>query len=246
MPVSLAYRAYKTLWESLDWLYPPHCGGCSELGSRWCADCVQHTRAIDPPICPVCGIPNPTGSLCTRCEENHPKYAALRSWAVFGGEIRNAIHRMKYRRDIGLGEALARPMINCLLKLNWTLDIITSVPLGLARFAERGYNQATLLARPIALYMRIPFSPHVLARVRETRSQVGLSLPDRQENMMGAFQANRKSFQGKSILVVDDVATSGATFDAVANALLDAGAACVYGFTLARAVYSATGDTDIT
>ena len=144
MPVSLAYRAYKTLWESLDWLYPPHCGGCGELGSRWCAGCFQHTQVIDPPICPVCGNPNPGGSICARCKEINPKYAALRSWAVFGGAIRNAIHQLKYRRDIGLGEALSRPMIDCLLKLNWTLDINTSVPLGLARLAERGYNQATL------------------------------------------------------------------------------------------------------
>jgi len=136
-------------------------------------------------------------------------------------------------------------MITSLQKLNWSLDIITSVPLGLARFKERGYNQATLLARPISLYLQIPFSSHILTRTRETRTQVGLTVNERQENMFGAFQAKRVLAQGKNILVVDDVATSGATLNACAKALLDEGASKVYGFSLARAVYSPNGEIDI-
>jgi ComF family protein len=136
-------------------------------------------------------------------------------------------------------------MIAKIEKLNWSLDLITSVPLGLVRFKERGYNQATLLARPIALFLKVPFSSQALTRIRETKTQVGLSVYERMENMSGAFQAKSKLVEGKSILVVDDVATSGATLNACAKALLDGGASKVYGYSLARAVFSPNGDIDI-
>ena len=243
--MNLAFRVYQLFWEAMDWLFPPNCGGCASPGSRWCADCSHNTIEITSPICPVCGNPNLTENVCQRCCSSRPFYTSLRAYAVFGGSIREAIHRLKYQRDIGLGEALARPMITTLSKLNWSLDIITSVPLGLVRFKERGYNQATLLARPIALCLRVPFNTHALSRTRETKTQVGLTINERQENMAGAFQAMSELVQGKKVLVVDDVATSGATLNACAKALLEGGADKVYGFSLARAVFSPNDDIDL-
>jgi competence protein ComFC len=137
-------------------------------------------------------------------------------------------------------------MISEIQKLNWTLNLVTAVPLGLVRFKERGYNQATLLARPIALNLRIPFSSKALYRTRETRTQVGLTVRERQENMAGAFQAKSETVHGRTVLLVDDVATSGATINACAKAILDAGAAGVYGFSLSRAVFSFDGMIDLT
>jgi ComF family protein len=136
-------------------------------------------------------------------------------------------------------------MITSLQKLNWSLDIITPVPLGLVRLKERGYNQATLLARPIALYFQVPFSSRALIRTRETQSQVGLTVTERQLNMADAFWANSKLVEGKNILVVDDVATSGATLNACAKALVEEGASKVYGFSLARAVYTPNMEINI-
>jgi len=245
-PVNLVYRAYQLIWEAFDWLYPPNCGGCGVSGTRWCKTCDQNTPELTPPICPICGNPNHNDVLCERCKQSTPQFTALRSHTIFRGPIREALHRLKYKGDICLGEALARPMIDRLVKLNWPLDIITSVPLGLVRFEERGYNQATLLARPIAYSLKIPFSSRVLSRTRETRSQVGLSVRERQQNMDGAFKVQGKLVQGKNLLVVDDVATSGATLNACAKALRDAGANRVYGFSLTRAVFSPDGDIDIT
>ena len=245
MPVNLAYRAYQLLWEALDWLYPPKCGGCGTLGARWCIECTQKTIEIMPPICPICGNPNSKNEPCERCLISPPLYTSLRSYTVFSGSMREAIHRLKYQHDIGLGEVLARFMIPRIGKLDWSIDIITSVPLGLVRFKERGYNQATLLARPIALFLKIPFSSQALSRTRETRTQVGLSVIERIENMTGAFKAKNELVQGKNILVVDDVATSGATLNACAKALLDSGASNVYGFSLCRALYSPKGEIDI-
>jgi competence protein ComFC len=160
--------------------------------------------------------------------------------------MREAIHRYKYQHDIGLGERLARMMASGIKKLNWSLDLITCVPLGLVRFKERGYNQATLLAFPTALSLKIPFSARALARIRETRSQVELSVIERQQNMEGAFKAESKLVNGKTVLVIDDVATSGATLNACAKALLDVGATGVYAYTLARAVLSTDGIVDLT
>ncbi|MFZ2095438.1 MAG: ComF family protein, partial [Anaerolineales bacterium] len=159
--------------------------------------------------------------------------------------LREAIHKLKYGQDMGLGEVLAEMMISSLKKLNWSLDIVTSVPLGLVRFEERGYNQATLLARPIALSQRIYFSQRLLTRIRETQTQVGLTLKERQENMEGAFRADRRLAEGKNILVVDDVATSGATINACAKALVEAGASRIYGFSLARAVFQPNHEVNL-
>jgi competence protein ComFC len=245
MPVNLAYRSYQLIWEALDWIYPPNCGGCNQSGTRWCEECAQLTQPVPLPFCPICGNPNNDENPCLRCHESRPDFDSLRSLTVYHGPVRNAIHRLKYRRDLAMGEALSRPMIKSIQKLNWSLDIITCVPLGLVRFEERGYNQATLLARPIALCLKIPFLPRALHRTRETRSQVGLSVSERRENMVNAFRADEKFVTGKTILVVDDVATSGATLNACARALLTGGALRVYCFTLARAVYSLSTDLDL-
>jgi len=237
MPVNLAYRAYRFVWDALDWLYPPTCGGCNQPGVRWCDNCAEATPEIAPPFCLICGDTYQSNHLCQRCREARPHFDRLRSHTIYQGPIRDAVHRLKYRRDMSIGEILSRPMIASLEKQNWSVDIVASVPLGLVRFKERGYNQATLLARPIALWLRLPFISGAICRTRETRSQVGLTASERHENMMNAFHASSKLVSGKRVLVVDDVATSGATLDACSKALRDAGAVRVYCFTLARALY---------
>jgi competence protein ComFC len=244
MPVNLAYNSYRLFWEALDWIYPPACGGCNHLGVRWCNDCAQATIEVQPPLCPVCGNQNKNNDICERCQDSRPYYHCLKSYTEYKGKIREAVHRFKYGRDMALGEALSRLMINRIEKLNWSLDVVTSVPLGLVRFKERGYNQATLLARPIALWLRKPFKGRALMRARVTRSQVGLTAVQRRENMIDAFLANSKYVAGKKVLLIDDVATSGATLNACAKALLDGGADQVYCFTLARAIFQPGGEVD--
>jgi competence protein ComFC len=238
MPGKLAYQLYRLIWETLDWVYPPLCGGCGRSGMRWCADCDQQSAAVAAPFCPICGDTNLDDQPCPRCQDSRPAFDMLRSHTVFTGPIREAVHKLKYGGDMGLGEALGVAMLKSLLNLNWSLDLVTCVPLGLVRMKERGYNQASLLARPVGLFFGLPFRPDALRRARETRTQVGLNVNERRDNMVDAFQADGRQVNGKSILVVDDVATSGATLNACSRALLEAGAAHVYAFTLARALYS--------
>lgn len=232
-----AYDVNQFLWRMLDYLYPPSCGGCGAKGSRWCRNCQQDTVRIVPPICPRCGRSQSNEVLCPRCRNHPPQFTALRSWAVFNGPLRNAIHRLKYKRDISLGAVLSRHLSTCLAKTDWKLDLVVPVPLGVARLAERGYNQASLLAKPLSRRAGIAYRTDILRKTRDTPSQVGLDFNQRRANVAGSFEVKSIDIQKMSVLVVDDVSTSGATLDACAQALLSGGAAAVYAITLARTAY---------
>lgn len=235
MPGILAYRAYRLFWQGLDWFYPPSCAGCGKYGVLWCDTCAQDIVPILLPICPRCGEPQQLGRrICRTCEDTTLHFVALRSYAQFQGKLRSAVHQLKYRRNVSLGYVLAQPMIKELSGLDWPVDLVTPVPLSLARMAERGYNQASLLARPIAIYFQKEYQPKVIRRNRETQSQVDLPMFARKENVAGAFTADRRLSAGKQVLVIDDVITTGSTLNACAKALMDAGAEAVYGYSLAR------------
>jgi competence protein ComFC len=237
MPVAPppAYRVYRSLWCGLDWLYPPRCAGCGKAGARWCDDCQTSVKYLKGEICPICGNIGNGAGTCNQCKAFPLHFSQLRSWAVYEEPLRQALHRLKYKKDLALGEALSRPLIKLLPELGWQIDYLLPVPLGVARLAERGYNQSALLAKPLALALRIPYRPSGLRRARETRSQVELSAQGRRQNVQGAFQADRRVVAGKRVLVIDDIATSCATLDACAVALVEADAAQVFCLTVARA-----------
>lgn len=160
----------------------------------------------------------------------------MRSWAVFDSPVQNALHTLKYRRNIGLGEAFAAQMKGFVQSLAWCADILLPVPLGKNRLKERGYNQVALVARPLAYEVGLAYKPNALWKARETRSQVGLTTSQRRENVAGAYQADVRAVKDKSVILVDDVATTGSTIVACTTALLSAGAKEVYAITIARAL----------
>lgn len=160
----------------------------------------------------------------------------MRSWAVFDSPMQNALHTLKYRRNIGLGESLATHMVEFFRSLQWPVDIFVPVPLGKNRLKERGYNQVALVARPLAYGVGLQYSPRTLWKARETRSQVGLTISQRRENVQNAYHADPRAVKRKSIVLMDDVATTGSTILACTDALLSAGAKDVYAITIARAL----------
>jgi ComF family protein len=230
------YPLYRLAWSGLDWLFPPRCGGCGKVGSRWCPECQQKVPVLTGELCEKCGIPQDGQKICKSCLIQPPPYRVLRSWAVFDFPVRQALLKLKYYRDIGLGDALAVPLTVLARSLDWPIDFILPVPSGRKRLQERGYNQVALIARPLSLALGLDYQPRALKRKRETVSQVGLSVVERRDNMQDAFFADPCFVRGKVILVVDDVATTGSTLSSCSEALYQSGAAGVFALTVARAL----------
>ncbi|HSM72674.1 MAG TPA: phosphoribosyltransferase family protein, partial [Anaerolineales bacterium] len=120
--------------------------------------------------------------------------------------------------------------------LEWKIDLLIPVPLGKKRLKLRGYNQVELVAEPLAYKIGWKYEPTALRKSRETHSQVGLSISQRKENVLGAYQADSEIVKRKSVLLMDDVATTGSTIQSCSRALMDAGAQDVYALTIARAL----------
>lgn len=206
------------------------------MGWRWCPECQARVPRINKPFCETCGIPTQGSTSCEKCKLNPPAYQMMRSWAVFDSPIQNALHAMKYRRNIGLGESIAIQMVDFVRSLNWPIEITIPVPLGKKRLIERGYNQVALVARPLAFRLGLKYESDALQKVRETRSQVGLTVSQRHENVQNVYWADTNIVNGKSILIMDDVATTGSTISACTEALLSAGVREIYVLTIARAL----------
>ena len=143
---------------------------------------------------------------------------------------------MKYRGNIAFGEAIAMQMVDFVRSLHWPVSVLIPVPLGKKRLKERGYNQVALVARPLAHQLGLIYAPNALRKTRETRSQVGLTISQRSENVREAYQAEANVVKDRSVLIMDDVATTGSTIAACTATLLSAGAQEVYVLTIARAL----------
>jgi ComF family protein len=141
---------------------------------------------------------------------------------------------LKHNRDIRLAQILSLHFSQMHEQNEWPIDVVIPVPLSASRQRERGYNQAALLAYPFSLSSGLDYQPRALSRIRETPSQIGLTVKERQRNVHNAFWADNDKVFGRSILMIDDVMTTGATLNACAGALKAQGAGRIYALTLAR------------
>lgn len=219
----------------LDLLFPPQCIGCRRPGTWLCADCVSSLPYITTSTCRRCGVPISEGPLCERCHRNPPRLDRIGSVFLFEGPIRRAVHRLKYRNARALANPLGASMADWWREHPIEADAIVPVPLHADRLRQRGYNQAALLARELERRTGLPLREDILIRVRSTRPQMELDAEARQRNMVGAFSCPNGQAKGQSILLIDDVCTTGATLEACADALRAGGASAVSALTLARA-----------
>lgn len=216
----------------LDLLFPPRCVGCSSVGEWLCTACLAEVEWIHPPVCPRCGRPADVAELCLTCRM-HPLTAdGIRSVAYFEGALREAVHVFKYERVHALALPLGKLLVEYQQTYRLSADVLVPVPLHPQREAERGYNQATLLAEVMGEALDLPVM-NMVARVRATPPQVGLSAAQRRTNVRAAFAATAAA-AGQQVLLIDDVCTTGATLNACAVALKAQGAASVWGLTVAR------------
>lgn len=227
----------------LDLLYPPRCAGCDRRGAWFCAACMAQLERIAPAHCALCGEPlaatptPPARALCPRCRTHPLTLDGLRFAAYFAGPLRPAVHQLKYRHCRAVAPALGHLIADAFRAAPFPCELLIPVPLHAQRLRERGYNQAALLAQAVGAELAVPVQPTALVRCRATRSQVTLGAQERRDNVRGAFAVPPPaiaSVQGRAVAVVDDVCTTGATLEACAAALRQAGATSVWGLTLGR------------
>jgi ComF family protein len=216
-------------------LFPPRCAGCGQTGQLWCATCQAQAQVINGTVCPHCGRPQQQTLLCPQCRHSSIAIDGIRSAVIFEGPLRQAIHHLKYSGRTSLAEPLGSFLIARWQASPLPADMIVPVPLHQARLRERGYNQSTLLAGPLARASDLPIVEAALQRVKATMPQVALNAAERKANVQDAFEARADLVQGKRILLIDDVCTTGATLEACSHALKRAGAKSVWALTLGRA-----------
>jgi ComF family protein len=185
----------------LDSIFPPRCGGCGAYGAAWCSACAATVRVI--PASPLVGIP-------------------LVAAGRLEGGLQQAIHAYKYRPRPQLATELAEPLRRAILAAALPLTALTFVPLHPQRRRERGFNQAERLAARLSPALGLPVLGG-LSRVRATPAQVGLSQAERRVNLVGAFQWTAPQPPPLGLGLVDDVCTTGATLEAAARAVAEAG-----------------------
>lgn len=218
----------------LDLLFPPTCAGCESRGQLLCSDCMAAAERILPPLCPRCGRPMPREQLCHVCQEARQVIDGIRAVVYFEGGLRRAVHRFKYHGVHALARPLAQLLVEYQAHNQLPADVVIPVPLHRERLAERGYNQAELLAQALGRLVRLPTIGTALTRIRATPPQVTLDAQERRSNVAGAFRAEERNVAGRRVLLIDDVCTTGATMEACAQALKAAGARSVWGLALAR------------
>lgn len=227
----------KYIWNALDWLYPPSCCSCGRSGVIFCEECQSSIMKIKGNLCISCGIHlRKKQTKCVDCLENPPIFREMRSWAVYEGSIREAIHSLKYKQNIALGHILAKQLINVINQSNWKVDLIIPIPLSDSHYKQRGYNQSALISRFISKSINIHHSNDAVVRIRDTKTQISLDIKERFTNLDGAFWGNPAKLNTRSVLIIDDVITTGATMQSCAKEVIDAGAKQVYCLSVARAV----------
>lgn len=225
------YPARGAVERALDLLFPPLCVSCRRIGRWICAECWEAVSWKLGSTCMSCGVLS-AGQLCETCG---PVPSALRSVVAVGsfdGSIREAVHALKYEERHAIASTMGALMAQAATGI--PARVVAAVSLHPGRRRQRGYDQAALLARVLGHRLGIATEAGLLQRTRATRQQVSLSAEERRRNVAGAFTA-RRSLSGDTVLLVDDVMTTGATMNAAAVALREAGAREVWGAVFAIA-----------
>jgi ComF family protein len=239
-PQSLLRAAGDALLSAL---LAPGCAACDAILDRpldgcVCKNCWDHIRSITPPVCDACGDPvaRPI-QLCASCSSRPHAVDRSRAIGEYEGALRAIVHALKYGRRRSVARALAVQMRARGGDLLEHADWVVPVPLHWRREMHRGFNQARELARALDRPLL-----DALVRSRHTQAQVELAADRRQANVRGAFRLRRawrlrrSRIAGSTVLLVDDVSTTGATLEACAAVLKEAGASRVYALTAARVV----------
>ena len=226
-----------------DLICPERCGACATLvrpHQLFCDTCWTRVDRLGPPECTSCGCPRSTAGRCDPCAHPGSPIRTARAWAAYhhsngASSVARAIASFKYGGARRLGRRLATAMLARVPAPD--VSLVVPVPLHVRRLRQRGFNQSAVLARHLGRSLECRVALSLVVRMRNTPSQVTLSPEARAANVAGAFAVRHPALvRDRTILVIDDVWTSGATARAVAAALRAAGATAVDVLTLARAL----------
>ena len=214
-------------------MLPRRCASCGRNGSFLCAPCEASLSLLERPYCLLCARPG-VGRLCERCASSQPSFDGVRAVCLFDGAARDLVHRLKYDNFRAVAPDMARLLADLLNPGRMEGVIIAPVPLHPRRERVRGYNQSELLAREVGRETGLAVRPGIVRRVRNTPPQVSIeNYEERRSNIEGSF-ACPAGLDGESVLLIDDVVTTGSTMSACAAALKAAGARSVWGLAFAR------------
>ena len=225
-------RAAKTIGQ---WFFGGRCFLCHGNASTdlLCAACAADLPRLDGERCPRCALASPAGAVCGRCLARPPHFDGTIAALAYGFPADVLVHALKFRGELAVAELLAQLLGERLARAE-RVDCVLPVPISRDRLRERGYNQALEIARHVARATGARLAPELCERVRDTPAQTTLAWAERSRNVRGAFRAPR-ALESAAVAVLDDVMTTGATLDEVAETLKAAGAARVVNWVVARA-----------
>ena len=236
LPATLGRAASRVASAAVDLVFPKRCVGCDREGPFLCLPCMEGLPRLEPPFCFLCSQPGRLMMrLCSSCWERPIEMDGICSPYRMEGPIRDAVHALKYQSVRALASTLGQLLADFIEANPLPADMLVPVPLHRRRERSRGYNQSLLLAQWMGKSTGLPLEAGALQRLRATPSQArSVRQEERRANVAGAFAAEATLVQDRRVLVIDDVCTTGSTLEACSMALKQAGAASVWGLTLAR------------
>ncbi len=232
----------------LELIFPKFCLGCQKEGEWLCSECGSEILPVVTQVCPLCGRISKSGEYCpkdkylklkrSKKKIPRPLSGIIVSAYYEEGPIKEVIHNFKYNHILelkdNLGDLMAKALKDNLIDIGKNI-IISAVPLHFLRRAQRGYNQSELLASYVADRLKMTKNFKIIKKIRKTKPQVKFSGKKRRENLKNCYKIiNKNAVRGKTIILVDDVTTTGTTLNECAKVLKEAGAKKVWGLVIAK------------
>jgi ComF family protein len=207
------------------------CGSMSHFG-LWCEPCDAAMPYLDMQRCPICALPTPSGEVCGHCLLTPPAYQHTQAAFGYQFPVDRLIQAMKYQEQLALSGIFSEKLLARIDQTNLP-DYLIPMPLHPAKLKRRGFNQALLLAKPLADALNIPLLTNTCHRLRDTPSQTDLPWDERSKNVKDAFSCEM-DLTGKHVALIDDVMTTGASLNELARAVQKCGVRDISAWVVAR------------